>query len=31
MQSTKRLGPESYDVAKFDIPPVARPGIYKFS
>jgi predicted dehydrogenase len=31
MQSTKRLGPESYDVASYDIPPVARPGAYKFS
>ncbi|HEX2476509.1 MAG TPA: Gfo/Idh/MocA family oxidoreductase [Lacipirellulaceae bacterium] len=31
MQSTKRLGPESYDVASYDIPPVARPGTYKFS
>ena len=31
MKSTKRLGPESYDVASYDIPPVARPGTYKFS
>jgi predicted dehydrogenase len=31
MQSTKRLGPESYDVASYDIPAIARPGIYKFS
>ena len=31
MQSTKRLGPESYDVASYDIPPIARPGTYRFS
>jgi predicted dehydrogenase len=31
MKSTKTLGPESYDVAMYDIPPIARPGSYKFS
>ena len=31
MQSMRRLGPEDYDVAEFDVPPIARPGMYKFS
>jgi predicted dehydrogenase len=31
MQSTKRLGPESYDVESFPIPPIARPGTYRFT
>jgi predicted dehydrogenase len=31
MKSTKKLGPESYDVATYDIPPIARPGSYKLS
>ena len=31
MKSTKELGPQSYDVANYDIPPIARPGTYKVS
>lgn len=31
MQSTTRLGPERYEFGPYPIPPVALPGIYRFS
>jgi hypothetical protein len=31
MKSTRRLGPEEYRLGPFPIPPVAMPGIYRFS
>ncbi len=31
MQSTTRLGPETYELGPYEIPPVARPGAYYFS
>jgi predicted dehydrogenase len=31
MKSTKRLGPERYDLESYPIPPIARPGTYRFT
>jgi predicted dehydrogenase len=31
MKSTKRLGPDKYEFGPHEVPPVARPGIYKFT
>ena len=31
MKSTTHLGPKKYEFGPFEVPPVARPGIYKFT
>jgi predicted dehydrogenase len=31
MKSTTRLGPDKYEFGPHDVPPVARPGVYKFT
>jgi hypothetical protein len=31
MKSTTRLGPAEYELGPFDVAPVARPGVYRFS
>jgi hypothetical protein len=31
MKSTTHLGPTKYEFGPFEVPPVAQPGIYRFS